>query len=118
MGKYTMSEKVLKVKAEHIKQYNLLTVNQTYYEAFKSKFGDKITSWVQYKVDIGAFMERINRDIATVSISDIEQYVSEAVGKTRNNKTAHIRSLLQYIIKNNIEQAKEKVDKDLLIYLI
>ena len=103
-----------------VKEHKLSEVNEKYYNSFKSKFKDKEASWRQYKVDVGAFMEKYQEDVARVKITDIQAYAidNSKNEKTKSNKEAHIRSLLQWIVKNNVEGAKDKVDRDVLVYLI
>jgi hypothetical protein len=115
--KYTISDKLGKAS---IKEYNFSENNQQYYDTFKNSF-DKITSWQQYKVDNGSFLEALNeKDFATITIADIENYVNSknAGEQTKNNCKAHIRSMMIYAVKNNINGAFDKVSKDILVYLI
>jgi hypothetical protein len=116
-AKYTKSEKFYAVQPLKVKQFNLSPINEIYYNSFESKFEGKPASWAQYKVDAGAFMETCD-DIALVTVQDIQNYISKYEDKTRNNKEAHLRSLLQWIVKNNVEGAVEKVSKEMLVYLI
>ena len=103
-----------------VKEHKLSEINEKYYNSFKSKFKDKEASWRQYKVDVGAFMEKHEGDIAKVKVLDIQAYASanSKNEKTKNNKEAHIRSFLQWIVKNDVEGAKDKIDRDVLVYLI
>lgn len=116
-GKYTKSAKVEAANELKKKQFNLSEINQRYYNSFESKFDGKPTSFAQYKVDIGSFMETYE-DVAEITITDIENYINGWEGKTRDNKKAHIRSLLQWIVKNNVGGAGNKVSREILIYLI
>lgn len=102
------------------KQYFLSKINREYYNDFKDSF-DKITSWLQYKVHCGDFLEQLgNRDFATITVEDIENYVDNYKGskQTKANCRSHVRSMMIYIVKNNVGGASSRVDKKMLIYLI
>lgn len=99
------------------KEFTLTATNQIYYEAFKAKF-DKPNCWANYKVNVGKFMESFGDDIAKCTVKDIENYVNNSGVSRPDNVKAHIRSLLQYIIKNDTMGAANKVSREVLIYLI
>jgi hypothetical protein len=47
------------------------------------------------------------------------KYVSKKNSEAmKNNVAAHIRSMMMYVVSNNINNAKETVSKDMLIWLI
>jgi len=115
--KYTVSDKV---GGQNVKEYSLSETNQKYYDAFQNNF-DKLISWQQYKVHCGVFLESLkDKDFATITIEDLENYVNSLTGsqQTINNSKAHIRSMMIYVVKNNIAEAFEKVSKEMLLYLI
>lgn len=114
------TEKVLESHKKSIKQYNLSNINKKYYNEFENSF-DKKTSFKQYKVHCGDFLEQLgNTDFAMVTVEDIENYVNNYKGsdKTKANCKAHIRSMMIYVVKNDVEGALNKVSKEMLLYLI
>jgi len=115
--KYTISENAGK---SAIKDYNLSKDNQKYYDAFQSSF-EKVTSFQQYKVNLGPFLESLNsKDFASITVNDIENFVNSknASEQTKKNAQAHIRSMMIYAVKNDINGVYDKVSKDMLVYLI
>lgn len=118
--KYKVTDKVLQSAQNNTKQFNLIGVNRQYYEAFEQSF-DKITSWQQYKVHCGDYLESLKeKDFATRTVEELETYVNnnQAGEKTKQNCKAHIRSMMIYIVRNNIEDAFNKVNKKMLVWLI
>lgn len=119
--KYNISEKVLQSAQHNTKQFNLVGVNKTYYDLFEQSFSGKPASWAQYKVHSGDFLEKLgSKDFATIIVQNIENYVEavDASEKTKLNCKAHLRSLMIFIIKENIEGAVDKVSKEMLVWLI
>lgn len=119
--KYNISEKVLQSAQHNTKQFNLVGVNKTYFDLFGKTFLGKPASWSQYKVHCGDFLERIgNKDFATITIQDIENFINtwDAGEKTKLNCKSHLRSLMIFIIKEDIENAVDKVSKEMLVWLI
>jgi hypothetical protein len=103
-----------------IKEYQLAPINQIYYDNYKDSF-DKVTSFQQYKVTIGDFLEKLdNKDFATITAADIETYVDSKHGseQTKRNAKCHIRAMMIYLVKNDIANAFTKASKEVLVYLI
>jgi hypothetical protein len=98
---------------QRIKSFKLNDNNRAYYEAFEKSISDK--SWATYKSSIGNFLESLGDvDFAkTMNTNKIDSYTQ---GKT--NAESHIRSLLIFIVANDINGAKAKVYKDMLIWCI
>ncbi len=102
------------------KSYGLNPVNENFYNVFKASFNYQ-SSWLQYKVDCGPFLESLkSKSLTSISPVDVENYVMAHADNehTQNNKRAHIRSMIKFMINNNVNDAKNKVSRDLLIYLI
>jgi site-specific recombinase XerD len=93
-----------------------------YYNSLEQEFEFKKTSFTTYKPNIGAFLEFLGeRDFATVTVTDIEDYVREhkdGSESTKKNCIAHLRSLMANAVKKNINNAVDKVSKEMLIWLI
>lgn len=101
-----------KVAITSVKAFTLSKDNQQYYDSFKQTITPK--SWLTYKASVGNFLEFLkDKDFATTSDIEIMNYVGE-----RYNAKAHIRSMMIYVVSNNINNAKEKISKDMLIWLI
>jgi len=117
-----------------VKKFKINKVNQEYYSKYKASI--KELSFRQYKPNIGRFVESLGSiDLAKIDKEDIEMFVEEKEStlrvyvkkegldyeraeKVKINCRTHLRSILIFIIKNDINDAIEKVNKDLLIYLI
>lgn len=110
-NKFTEQE-LAKMAQKNIKAFTLSNDNQMYYDAFKATIAQG--SWGTYKASIGNFMEQLkDKDFATVTEDEVETFTGN-----RNNPNAHIRSFMMYIVANDINNAKQKVSKDMLIWLI
>lgn len=119
--KYNVSEKVYQSARNNSKQFNIVGVNKVYYDEFCKSFADRPTSWSQYKVHLGDFLEKLgNNDFATVTAEEIELYSNYGTSSkaTKANCKAHIRSMLAYIVKENIEGAFGKVSKEVLVWML
>ena len=101
-----------KAAEERIKAFSLSSDNQKYFDAFQTSVSEG--SWWTYKATIGNFLEQLaDRDFATITEQDITNYADG-----RKNAESHLRSLMTYIVSNDINNAKQKVSKDMLIWLI
>jgi hypothetical protein len=119
--KYTKSDKCVASNNSKVKVFSIMPVNQCYYNSMEKEFESKQTSFNTYKPNIGAYLESIgNKDFATVTVTDIENYVNNKDGSesTKKNCMAHIRSMMINAVKNNVNCAVDKVNKDMLIWLI
>jgi hypothetical protein len=109
-----------KVKVSRMKVFEIQNpTNKLFYSEFEKNFNNP-TSWLQYKVDAGAFLENLKQKLLTsIEPAEIESYIENSDNEnTIRNKRSHIRSLLIFTVKNNINGAKSKVSRDMLIYLI
>ena len=111
-GNRFTEQELEKMAQKNIKAFTLSKGNQTYYDAFKATIAQG--SWGTYKASIGNFMEQLkDKDFATVTEEEIVAFTGN-----RDNPNAHIRSFMMYIVSNDINNAKQKVSKDMLIWLI
>ena len=104
-----------------IKVFNIQSkFNKMYYEKFLTTFDER--SAANYKSTIGNFMEEIGtNDFLKCSPDRIDKYANtKKTQSQRNNVTAHLRSLMIYLIKNDINGAisEDKVSKKMLVWLI
>lgn len=103
---------------KRIKTYNLSEINQQYFDAFLPSIAEQ--SRPNYKCSCGNFLESIGQiDFATVTPGMIIAFANKK--KTQNmqrNTIAYIRSMMVYVVANNICNAKDKVSKDMLLWLI
>jgi len=112
--KYTKSDNYDKAMEFRRKVFNIHPINQAYYEAMEQKFADKPQSFSTYKVDCGGILEQLeDRDFATITIKDIEDYAGR-----KESAVLHIRSMMIQTVKENINGAIDKVSKDMLVWLI
>jgi hypothetical protein len=119
--KFNISDKMLQSAQHNTKQFNIIGVNRIYYDLFEKSFSGRHASFQQYKVHIGDFLEKLgSKDFTTITSQEIESYVSawNSGEKTKANCKAHIRSMLIYAVKENIENAIDKVSKEMLVWLI
>jgi hypothetical protein len=58
-------------------------------------------------------MEKINKDITKVTITEAEDFI-----QGKENRRAHIKSFLTYIIKNNVNDCQNKMTKDALLVAV
>ena len=107
------TEKFNAYQENRIKAFNLNANNQQYYEAFEKSITSG--SWATYKSTIGNFLESLG-DIDFAKTMNTNKIDAFTQGKT--NAESHIRSLLIFIVANDINGAKAKVYKDMLIWCI
>lgn len=107
------SDKFKAYADQRIKSFKLNSNNQQYYDAFEKSINP--TSWATYKASIGNFLESLG-DIDFAKMMSTKKIDDYTAGRT--NAESHIRSLLIYIISNDINGAKAKVYKDLMIWCI
>ena len=115
------SGKIYHAPESERKTFEINTNNLVFFNEFKNRFSESPMSWLQYKVDCGAFLQSLNQKLLTsIEVSDIENYVNSHADndKTKNNKRAHIRSLLIFCVKNDVRGAKSKLNREVLVYLI
>jgi hypothetical protein len=109
---YNMSEEAkARTNEQKTKYFNLTADNQIYYNEFEKSI--KPESWATYKASIGNFMEQINKDITEVTITEAEDFI-----QGKDNRKAHIKSFLTYIIKNNINDCQNKMTNNALLVTI
>lgn len=108
--KYNKSDKYY--QAHRGKDYKIDSVNQPYFDIMESKIDSN--SFNTYRCSIGNFLEHIcEQDFATITPKQLEDYCGE-----KKNQMAHIRSMMITAVKENINDAVEKVSKEMLIWLI
>lgn len=119
--KFNISDKMLQAAKNNSKQFNITGVNKTYYDLFEKSFSGKPASWAQYKVHCGDYLEKLeSKDFVNATVKEIEDFIDSLSSgeKTKLNCKAHLRSLMIFIIKENIESAVDKVSKEMLVWLI
>ena len=101
-----------------VKQFNLSKDNQVYYDEFLSSLAER--SMATYKSSIGNFMESIDtQDFITARKEQILEFAdTKNTEAMKRNVEAHLRSLMIYSVNNDINNAVEKVSKEILIWLI
>lgn len=106
------------VVQNRIKTFKLSKTNQMYLDKFISSLSEQ--SKASYKSSCGNFLQEIGtNDFARVSPDRVMKFVNKKNSQAqKNNVAAHIRSMMMYVVSNNINNAKEIVSKDMLIWLI
>lgn len=101
-----------------VKQFTLNKDNQQYYDSFLPSLAERSTA--TYKSSVGNFMESIgSQDLMTVTGSQILEFANTKESDAmKRNVEAHLRSLMVYCITNDINNAVDKVSKEMLIWLI
>lgn len=100
------------------KQFTLSTDNQIYLNSFLNSLSEK--SAPSYKASCGNFLEEIGeQDFMTVTKEQMLEFANRRKSDTmKKNVEAHLRSMLIYLVENDINNAVSKVDKQMLIWLI
>lgn len=99
------------------KEFGIAKVNQDYYTKFLGKFNPE--SRATYKVSIGGFLSEIGtNDFAKVTPARMLRFAETKSPAQQKNSIAHLRSMMMYSVKNNINGAAEKVRKETLIWLL
>jgi hypothetical protein len=114
--KYTKSEKVIQSALNNTKHFKL-EENQTYFDTYAKTLGE--TSALQYKSAIIRLEEATGKDLMTVTVKDVENYVSTCKeGKTAENQRRYIQAFLKYTFTNFSEQATIKADANTVLWLM
>ena len=99
------------------KQFIISEVNRPYYEMFLKRFPE--ASRRTYKVNVGQFLEALGpSDFAKIPPSKIKMYVRGKIPGQRRCAESHLRSMMMFIVQNDISGAANKVKKETLIWLL
>lgn len=111
--RYPVTEEFLRSRKESQRTFSLSADNEKYFSDFRGTF-DNQESWNTYKATIGKFLESLgDKDVATVSFDEILSFVADS-----KDQASHLKSLLTYIWYNDINGAYEKVDRDVLRWIM
>jgi predicted DNA binding CopG/RHH family protein len=101
-----------------VKTFHISEDNQIYIDEFLCSLPERNVS--TYKSSCGNFMEELGeQDFAEVTSKQILDFANTKKTQSMvNNVTAHLRSMMIYLVSNDVNKAKEKVSKDMLIWLI
>ena len=88
------------------------------YDAFMEHLSP--ASRATYKVDLGAFLQEIGtNDFARVTPARMWKYATEnRPVRQRRQAVIHLRAMLSYAVQRNINGAQEKVDREMLVWLL
>jgi hypothetical protein len=96
--------------------------NEIYWNEFiKYKFPleKQRMSMLQYKSSIFKFVKYINKDLSLVTKDDIDGFVADSDNpNTIQNKIAHIKSILTFIVQSNCANCLDTISKETLILII
>lgn len=100
------------------KAFKISPGNQKYYDAFMEHLSP--ASRATYKVDLGAFLQEIGtNDFARVTPARMWKYATEnRPSRQRRQAVIHLRAMLSYAVQRNINGAQEKVDREMLVWLL
>jgi hypothetical protein len=114
---YKLPEEVMQNK---IKTFKLSKSNQQYLDKFLGSLSEQ--SRATYKATCGNFLQALGtNDFTRVSPKRIVEFASHKKTEAmRNNVESHLRSMMIYCVKNNLNGAvsEDKVSKEMLIWLI
>lgn len=100
-----------------VKEFEISKNNRIYYDTFLNKFEPK--SRVNYKVSVGGFLSELGtNDFAKVVPARINKYVAKQRPGAQKTAMSHLRSMMMYVVKNDVNGAVGKVNKEMLIWLI
>jgi hypothetical protein len=101
-----------------IKTFKLSKSNQLYLDKFLLSLNEK--SRATYKASCGNFLEALGtNDFTRVSPKRVIDYANQKNTESmKNNTMAHLRSMMIFCVNSNLNEAKEKVSKEMLVWLI
>lgn len=101
-----------------VKQFNLSEDNKQYLDSFLPTIAEK--SAATYKSSCGNFLELLgSQDFITVTKEQILAFAAtKNTEAMKKNVEAHLRSMMIFCVNNDINGAIEKVDKQMLLWLI
>lgn len=117
-GKYTITEKV--IQAHENQNRNFQGTNIKYWNDFTESGVVSQSSLPQYKSSIRRFTEHTNKDLLTVTVTDIKSYLStfEEGSKTQEMQMRFIKSFLTYIFTNNVDAAISNTVTETIMWLL
>jgi hypothetical protein len=106
------------IRQSRIKEFKLSKTNKDYLDRFLASLN--IQSRATYKASCGNFLQQLGtNDFTRVSPKRIMDFANQKITESmKKNVMAHIRSMMIFCVNNNINESKEKVSKDMLIWLI
>jgi hypothetical protein len=125
-AKHTRTDKLIQAWANQIKSFTVSPMNTQYINAFRdSKYPLAETdpkqkaSWAQYKSSVGNFLEIVGKDAVIVKQQDLIDFVAKYDNaNTRNNKMAHIKSFLTFLVKENVANCNTRISREVLIMIV
>lgn len=116
---YTKTDKLEKAVQKVVETHTPKGINRIYWEDFEKNSGKTGLSLAQYKNAINRFTSVIEKDILTISKSDLENYISDIQNETtRKNAERYIKSFITFTIEYDMNRAVEVVSDELLFDLI
>ena len=117
-GKYERSEQFYIHQNDIKEKYAIKGINENYWNDFETNSGKTESSLKQYKSAVGRFIKTIDKDVLLININDLEAYLSNFDGVTKENQSRYIKSFIVYSIEKNINKATLNSDKELILNLI
>jgi hypothetical protein len=104
-------------KGRKVKDFNVHNNNQVYFTGFLASLKSVTAS--QYRVTVGPFLAGLGqKGLASVTVADIDTFCNS--GKTPAKVKAsrvHVRCILSWAIRGNVNGIAEKIQREVLIWL-
>jgi len=117
-GNYHKGEQFYKGLEVRKELYSIKGINQEYWNNFESNSGKTKSSLPQYKSAVKRFIDAIDKDILEINTNELESYLNNFEGVTRNNQERYIKSFITFSIENNFDKALKYTDNSLVLSLI
>ena len=117
-GNYHKGEQFYKGLENRKEQYAIKGINQEYWNDFESNSGKNESSLKQYKSAIRRFITTIDKDVLLINTDDLDEYLCNFEGVTKENQSRYIKSFITYSIENNMSKALNNTDSKLILSLI
>jgi len=117
-GNYHKWEQFYKGLEVRKEQYSIKGINQEYWNNFENNSDKTKSSLIQYKSAVKRFIDSIDKDILEINTNELESYLNNFEGVTRNNQERYIKSFITFSIENNFDKALKCTDNSLVLSLI
>lgn len=99
------------------KRYSTLDlgINNSYLESFieiRKGEGSPAVSYNQYVSRVGQLMRYIDKDVMAITADELRRWL----GNGNENKLGFIKGFFTTMLKHNVDNSRDKVTRDLLLY--
>jgi len=117
-GNYHKSEQFYKGLEVRKEQHSIKGINESYWTDFEANSNKTKSSLIQYKSAVKRFIDATDKDVLTIEVNDLENYLNNFEGKTKENQERYIKSFLSYSIGKNFNKALQNTNNELILSLI